>query len=371
MNDAKTDEKFMNTALLLAAKGLAHTSPNPVVGAVIVKGKKIISKGYHSYFGGPHAEVDAIKNAKGHKLAGTTMYVTLEPCCTQGKTPPCTQAILDSGITRVVVAVKDPNPAHAGRGIEILRQNGIEVTCGVLEPKAAELNAPFFKFITTGLPFITVKMAATADGKTATTTGLSKWISCPQSRKKVHRMRKNADAVMVGINTVKSDNPELLPYMLKTNTQPWRIVVDPQLGTPPDAKILHTGTPGKVILMTTHNAPPKKKAQLEQSGAKVLECIDQDGLLSEGLTTLAQTFGITNILCEGGSRLAGCMVEQKLADRVVFFIAPKLFGGKNAPGILGAGGFENPEQVPELENVKMSRSGTDFELAGTVVYPQA
>lgn len=298
------DEKYMRRALELAQKGLSSTSPNPMVGAVIVKNSRIVGEGYHKKAGQPHAEIHAIRQA-GKKAVGSTMYVTLEPCCTFGKTPPCTSSIIKSGIKKVVIAATDPNPLHGCKGIKILRNNNIIVRIGVLEKKAKQLNEIFEKYITTGMPFVILKMAQSLDGKIATKTGESKWISSEKSRKIVHKLRRQVDAVMVGANTARLDKPRLKQARVK--------VVVP---------------PGEVNLRNF----------LKDLGKKY----------------------ITSILCEGGGELAASLLKEGLVDKVMFFIAPKIIGGRTAKSPVEGDGISNMADAIKLNNIIIKRIGDDI-----------
>lgn len=294
----------MRLAIELAKKAQGKTSPNPAVGAVIVKNNKVIGKGYHKKAGLPHAEINALREA-GQKAKGATLYVTLEPCGHYGRTPPCADAIIKSGIKKVIIAMKDPNPVNNGNGIKRLRGNGIKVGTGVLVKEAEAINKPYIKFITKGLPYITVKVAQSLDGKIATKTGDSKWISSEDSRRYVHELRGKVDAVMVGANTVLRDDPLLLSRV--SRKQPVRIIVGGKSRMPRDAKIFSSLDRSPVIVVKS---------------------------LSEALALA----NITHILVEGGGELIASLVEKDLVDRFLIFIAPKIIGGRAAKtSVEGAG----------------------------------
>lgn len=343
------DQKWMRLALRLARKGLGRTSPNPNVGAVIVKNGRLIGKGYHRQFGGPHAEVFALQEA-GQAARGATMYVTLEPCSHQGKTPPCADRIIAEGIARVVVATEDPNPLVNGRGIRKLRQAGIEVTIGVEAPKAAALNEPFFKFMRTGLPFITLKIAQTIDGKIAVPRGDSRWISGELSRKLVHRWRSHTDAVLIGIGTVLKDDPELTVRLVR-GRNPWRIILDPDLRIPLTAKVVSDAEVSRTILVTASRNQEKLET-LRQRGISIFfEPRQNSGDFD--LHTVARKLaerGLISLLVEGGSRVFSTFLRQNLVDRLAIFQAPKIAGA-------GLGPFDHFElaQMKKAVPLKLQR----------------
>lgn len=367
----------MSEALALARRAkIASVSPNPRVGAIIVKAGKVIAKGYHKSFGCEHAEINAINSVKDKKqLQCATIYVTLEPCSTQGKTPACTDAIIQHKIKRVVAATADPNPAHAGNGFKILERAGIKTECGLLEKEAREINQSFFKLHTTGLPFITLKMAVSLDGKIATHTGDSKWISAPESRKVVAQLRTEADAVMVGAQTVRKDDPVLLPETWEDSRQIYRVAIDPRLSIPAQAKIFKNGHGAKTILITnkTLRASAAKIKTLENKGVTILPALEKtksgkSAKLTDAMRALGQK-GISHILCEGGGTLAAALFEEKLIDHVVFFIAPKIIGGSAAPSAVGGSGAKLLYDCLNLKDTKTIKCGPDVMVQGRVVYP--
>ncbi len=362
------DAIWMRHALRLAKKALGWTSPNPPVGAVIVKGNKAVAEGFHEGAGKPHAEAVALAKA-GRKAQGATLYVTLEPCDHYGRTPPCTQAIIAAGIRRVVVGTVDPNPIVNGRGIERLRAAGIEVSVGVLEREAKELIAPFAKFITQRVPFVTLKLAMSADGKIATRTRQSQWLTGELARRYAHRLRHEHDAVMVGVGTVLSDDPQLTVRLVRRRgKQPVRVVVDSHARTPPTAKVLKSA-PTPCIIAVTEQAPEEKVRQLVAAGAQVWRLpADASGRvdLPSLLRRLAEQ-DIVSILVEGGSELAGSLVSQRLVDRVVLFVAPVLLGGKDAVPAVGGEGFASLQEALRLGNVRWRRLGSDWVLTAQVV----
>ncbi len=333
-----SDNRYMQTALALAAKALGRTSPNPMVGAVIVKDGGIIGQGYHRQAGTPHAEIHALREA-GSAAEGATLYVTLEPCVHYGRTPPCTMAIINAGISQVVVATKDPNPLVAGRGIGMLEKAGVTTTVGVLEQEARRLNEVFNKFITTGNPFVVLKSAMSLDGKIATRTGHSQWITGAAARQCGHSLRDRYDAIMVGVGTVLADDPLLTTRLPQGGGKnPLRIVVDSQARTPMTSKVV-TDKAAPTLIAVTEQAPAEKIAALQAAGAAVLVTKAKNGRVD--LTALMRELGnrqVTSVLLEGGAAVAAAAVAEKLVDKVHFFIAPLIIGGHGAPGPVGGQG---------------------------------
>lgn len=353
------DERYMRIAINLAKKAQGLTHPNPIVGAVVVKNNRIVAKGYHKACGLPHAEVNALK-AAGREAKGAALYVTLEPCDHFGRTPPCTNAIIRSGIKEVVMAMKDPNPINNGRGVLKLKRHGLNVACGMLEGEAMAMNKPYIKFITKRLPYITIKVAQSIDGKIATSTGDSRWISSEESRRYVHMLRGKADAVMVGVNTVIKDDPLLLSKTSK-GKQPVRVVVDSRLRTPIDAKIFSNLNRSQVIIATTKFASVIKARQYEARGAKVLRLASEEKRV--GLKNLFKTLGkmgMIDVLVEGGGELAASLVESGLVDRFLFFIAPRIIGGRNAVTSVEGRGVKNISNSVVLKNIKIKRFADDI-----------
>jgi len=329
-----TDEKFMRRALALARKGEGSVSPNPLVGAVIVREGRIIGEGWHRCCGENHAEINAIRNAT-ETVAGATFYITLEPCSHHGRTPPCAEALIACRPGRVVVGAVDPNPLVSGRGIEALRQSGIETEVGLLEEACRESNRIFFKYIRTGLPYVTLKFAQTLDGRIATASGHSRWISSPPSLRFAHRLRAVHDAILVGADTVRMDNPELTCRLVR-GRNPLRIVVDSGLRLPPDANIFSDGK--QTVAVTTRRAPAESRRLLEKKGIEVLE-IGEDPAGRVDLTQLLTVLGkrkISSVLVEGGAAVATAFLKENLVDRLLIVLAPKIVGGGvNAVGDLG------------------------------------
>lgn len=359
------DNKYMAKALELARKGIGNTSPNPLVGAVIVKDHRIIGEGYHQVYGGPHAEVNAFRNAK-EDVEGATMYVTLEPCSHYGKTPPCANAIVEKKIAKVVIGMKDPNPLVAGNGIRILEENGIEVVCGVLEEECKKINEIFIKYITTKAPFVIMKTAMTLDGKIAAYTGDSKWITGEDSRKYVHEIRNNLAGIMVGVGTVLKDNP-MLTTRIDGGKNPIRIIVDSKCRTPLDAKVLDIDDNSRCIIATTENADSEKIEQLKDKGAIVIAIPAKNGRVD--LSYLMRQLGemkIDSILLEGGSELNYSALEEGIVDKVLCFIAPKIIGGNNAKTPVGGQGKALVRDAVKLSNININSFKDDVLIEGYI-----
>ena len=328
----------MAMALALARRGEGLTRPNPPVGAVLVRGGRPVGQGWHHRAGGPHAEVLALRQA-GARARGATLYVTLEPCCTQGRTPPCTAALLEAGIRRAVVAVRDPNPQHAGRGLAILRRAGIEVSEGTCAPDARRLIAPFAKWIRTGRPFLVLKMAASLDGKIADGRGRSRWITGPAARRCVHAWRRQADAVLVGAGTVVADNPSLLPRPAR-GRRPWRVALDSRGRIRPDARLLTDGQADRTILATTRQCPVRRLAAWRAAGASAWVLPNtRAGVSLPALLKRLGRLGCLQVLCEGGGTLAASLVRARGVDEIRWFLAPRLLGGDRAAGAMGKPGW--------------------------------
>jgi diaminohydroxyphosphoribosylaminopyrimidine deaminase/5-amino-6-(5-phosphoribosylamino)uracil reductase len=361
------DMFYMKKALDLSLKGIGKTNPNPLVGAVIVKNGKIIGEGYHEYFGGPHAEVNAINNAF-EDVEGSTIYVTLEPCSHYGKTPPCANLLVEKKIARAVVAMIDPNPKVAGKGISILMQNGIEVVTGVLEAESKKINEIFLKFIQEKKPFCIIKTAMTLDGKIATSTGESMWITNEKSRNYVHELRNRVSGIMVGVNTIIKDNPSLTTRLKNGGTDATRIIVDSCLRMPLDSKILNIDSQKKTIIATTERAD-KQKIEMLKSFNNVQVVVTPEFEQRVDLSFLFEWLGsegIDSILVEGGSTLNFSIIERKLADKVVAFIAPKIIGGEQAKTPVGGKGFEHLSDAVRLKNIKISHFDDDIMIEAYV-----
>lgn len=362
------DEKhFMRRALALAADGQGFVEPNPMVGCVIVRGDEIVGEGYHESFGGPHAEVHALDDARG-KTAGSTLYVTLEPCCHHGKTPPCTKTVIAAGIKRVVAAMRDPFPKVAGGGFAELEAAGIEVTHGVLQAEAEELNAPYLKLIREGRPWVVAKWAMTLDGKIATSSGQSKWISGPESREIVQQLRARMDAIVVGRRTAELDDP-LLTARLAGEAKPpriaTRIVVDSSAGLALGSQLVRTARDYPLLVAASTAADANRVAALTAAGAEVIQLPGDTP--SDRLPQLLDELGrrrMTNILVEGGGQLLGSLFDAGLVDEAHCFIAPKFFGGCGAPAPLGGKGVSAPDQAWQFEHVTRRSVGEDLYVHG-------
>lgn len=359
-------EQHMRIALELARRAEGRTRPNPAVGAVIVRDGCVVGEGCHPEAGQPHAEIFALRQA-GERARGADLYVTLEPCSHQGKTGPCADAVVAAGIGRVFVGTRDPNPQVAGRGIECLRQAGIEVRVGILEPDCRRLIAPFAKHVTTGRPYVILKSAITLDGKIATSTGDSQWISNAASREHVHRLRDRVDAVMVGIGTVLGDDPRLTTRLPEGGRDACRVVVDSRLRIPEDAALLAPDSAAATIVATTEAAPAAKVARLRSRGVQVLQVAEKGGHLDLAeLMRLLGGSGIQSVLLEGGSGLNAAVLEAALVDRVMVFVAPMLIGGEGGKGIFAGHGVERLADAVCLTDIRVSRFGDDTLIEGEV-----
>jgi diaminohydroxyphosphoribosylaminopyrimidine deaminase/5-amino-6-(5-phosphoribosylamino)uracil reductase len=360
-----SDELYMKQALRLARRGLGQTSPNPMVGVVIVKNGKVIGQGYHERFGGLHAEINAISDAKG-SLNGATLYVTLEPCCHKGKkTPPCLDTLLKYKWKRVVVGTIDPNPKVNGRSIETLRQKGIETKLGVLREECQGLNEVYFKYIQNGVPFVTLKFAQTLDGRIATAIGDSKWISSEPSLKWAHRLRSLHDAVLVGVGTVLEDDPQLTVRLVK-GRNPLRVVVDSRLKIPLNSRILKELESAPTIIAATSQADIEKTLALNVMGVEVVTVgEDSEGMVD--LKDLLQKLGkknISSVLVEGGAMTITSFIRQGIADKLIVIIAPKLMGeGVEAVGDLG---ILKVSRALKLSFDKVYRKGEDVVIEARV-----
>lgn len=364
--DIVNDEFYMTLALDLAARAQGQTGTNPVVGCVIVKDGALVGVGTHLERGTPHAEVHAL-NMAGPKAAGSTVYVTLEPCSHYGATPPCSERLVAERVKRVVVACEDPNPLVAGTGIQMLRAAGIQVETGVLRDRALRLNEAFIKYITTGQPFVTLKTASTLDGKIASKTGDSKWISNEKSRELVHTLRHRHQGIMVGVSTVMADNPSLTTRLGVDGLHPVRIIVDSSLRIPPDSRVVTDGVAPTWIL-TTEQADGKKRSRLEEQGVQVIPCGPGPRVdLKAAMMKLGQ-MGLSSILLEGGGTLNGSMLENKLVDRVIQFIAPKIIGGFDAPGNYMFSGYEFMNQAIQLTGLETERLDDNIYVTGIPVW---
>jgi len=361
-----TDSTFMRRAIRLAERGRGLASPNPPVGAVVVREGKVVSQGFHRGPGSAHAEIEAIE-AAGEGTKGATLYVTLEPCAHQGRTPPCAPQVIAAGFSRVVVGTTDPNPLVDGRGIEILRQAGIEVETGVLHADAERLVQSFSKYIRTKRPFVTVKIAVSLDGKVAAADGSSQWITGPTARRDSHRMRAGADAVLVGIGTVLRDDPQLTVRLRGyRGRQPLRVVLDSSCRTPIGAHVL--GDEAPTLIVTTDKATQEAEDALRSAGAEVLRLPARDGRVD--LTGVLETLGhreVTDLLIEGGPTVIGDVVERSFADRYLFYVAPKLLGS-GGPGAVAALVAPTISDARELRVESVRHIGADLRIEA---YPRS
>jgi len=362
-----SEQRYMQLALDLAAKAVGRTSPNPPVGAVVVRDDEIVGRGFHPAAGEPHAEVFALADA-GVKAAGASLYVTLEPCNHQGRTGPCTEAIIAAGVSQVIVGIPDPNPHVAGTGIERLRQARIDVSIGVLADECQRLIAPFAKHITTGLPLVTLKMAMTLDGQTATASGDSQWISSEESRLHVHRMRDQSDAIMVGIGTVLTDNPRLTTRLPEGGKDPVRIVVDSNLRISNSAHVLPGESSTSVIIVTTDRADEARIAEFTSAGVEIIVVPENNKLVD--LNAMMAELGrrqIQSILLEGGATLAAEALRRKVIDRAAVFIAPKFLGGADGAGLFSGPGCSQISDAVQLQNIRLQKFADDVLIEGEII----
>lgn len=359
--NALKDERYIAEAIGLAARARGRTSPNPLVGALIVRNGKIVSSGYHRKAGTPHAEAIAIEKA-GTRARGATLYVSLEPCCHRDKrTPPCTEKIISSGIRRVVIAMKDPNPKVSGMGIAALRKAGVAIDAGILEDKARLLNETYIKYITTGMPFVTLKVAMTLDGKIATPEGESQWITGDKARRLVHGYRGRVDAILSAIGTVQADDP-LLTCRLSKGKSPSRIIIDPQLAISPDARLLSM-PPDTLLVVERRTHYQKKRKILSDRGIRFIDYPGERLDLVWLMTELGKR-EITSLLIEGGSSLNASCLESGIVDKVLFFIAPKIIGGRDSFPAVGGTSFRRLAEAIRIQRLSIKRVGTDILVEG-------
>lgn len=351
----------MRLALRLAARGAGQTSPNPMVGAVLVRDGQLVGKGFHGQAGGPHAEVCAIRDAGGQAL-GATLYVTLEPCNHQGRTPPCTEAILTEGIGRVVVGCADPNPGVTGGGVDLLRSRGIRVEVGVLEQQCRRLNEAFIKHVTTGLPLVIAKVAASLDGKIACHTGDSRWISNERSRRFVHRLRHSVDAILVGVGTVIADDPSLTVRLpRRSGNNPLRIILDTHLRTPLQSQVARLTAEAPTLIATGPSPDNRKRLSLERQGVEVLSLRLEEGRVC--LPALLRDLGnreVTSLMVEGGAEVHGAFFHNNLVDKLYVFFAPKIIGGSGAIPMVGGIGASSVSEASNVKHVRLRRFEDDI-----------
>lgn len=364
-----TKYDYMHLALEIAKKGLGHTSPNPMVGCVVVKDGKIMTDGFHEKFGGYHAERNALINCD-EDLTGADLYVTLEPCCHHGKTPPCTDIIIERGIGRVFIGAMDPNPKVAGNGVRILKEHGIEVETGILEKECMELNEVFMHYIEEKKPYIAMKYAMTMDGKIATFTGDSKWVTGEKAREHVHQLRKRYSAIMVGIGTVLVDNP-MLNCRIEEGVDPVRVVCDSHLRIPIESRLVQTAKEIRTIAAYAVGEEEKQK-ELESAGVELLRCEqNENGTIDfRSLVRELGEMGIDSILIEGGGTFHGTVLKSGLVDRIYCYIAPKLIGGKEAKSPVEGSGFSLMKEALEVYDTEIIKLGTDICITGRVTKEQ-
>ena len=345
--EAQRDAQWMERACRIALQGQGRVEPNPMVGCVIVRGGQAIAEGFHAQFGGPHAERAALANLRGASARGATVYVTLEPCCHHGKTPPCTDALIEAGVARVCCAVLDPFPQVSGRGVEQLRSAGIHVDVGCAESTARSVLAPYLKRVTQQRPFVIAKWAMSLDGKIATHTGDSRWISSAASRAHAHQIRGTVDAIIVGSRTAQIDDPLLTARPAGPRT-PLRVVIDSRAGLSPESQLARTARESPVLVWAGPAAPAANIERLRQLGCQVHICSEESHRIDALLDMLAQQTNATNVLCEGGGELLGHLFDLQVIDEVQVYIAPKLIGGRSAPAPLSAQGVELVSSGPTL-----------------------
>ncbi len=359
------DERFMKMAIGLARRGLGATSPNPVVGAVVVRGDEVIGRGWHARAGEPHAEAIALHRA-GDRARGAELFVTLEPCCHHGRTPPCTDAILASGVRRVVAAMRDPFDAVGGKGIALLKRRGVRVDVGCLAAECGEVNAAYLKRVTTKYPLVTLKAALSLDGRIAAPSGESQWLTGAAARAIVQELRAQVDAIAVGVGTILADDPRLTVRVTRRRRRPVRVVFDAKLRTPPDAR-LFKDSGGPVVIVARGDAPAARSARLRDAGAGILRvpgARDGEGIsLRPALRALAHE-GVNHLLVEGGGRVATSLLAARLVDRLVLFYAPILLGGERL--LVGNLGIPRLEQAPRLTSSSWRRIGTDVCFTGNL-----
>jgi diaminohydroxyphosphoribosylaminopyrimidine deaminase/5-amino-6-(5-phosphoribosylamino)uracil reductase len=363
MNDI--DVTHMKLALRLAARGAGWVSPNPMVGAVVVKDGRVVGRGWHRRAGAPHAEVEALA-AAGEAARGADLYVTLEPCNHQGRTPPCTQAILAAGVRRVIIAARDPNPQVTGGGAEFLAARGVEVQEGLLAAEARRLNEAWMHWLNTGRPWVVAKAACSLDGKIATVGGESQWLTGEAARALGHRLRHRVDAITVGIGTVLADNPQLTTRRPRGRAKdPIRVILDSRLRLPLTSRLLHLNSPAPTWVATTSQAPPDTIRALEARGAQVLVLPADAGRVA--LPALLEELGarqVQSLLLEGGAETLGTFFDHRLVNQFYFFYAPKILGGQQAPGMVGGQGIIHLGQAHIARDLRIRRIGGDLLVSG-------
>jgi diaminohydroxyphosphoribosylaminopyrimidine deaminase/5-amino-6-(5-phosphoribosylamino)uracil reductase len=361
------DEHYMRVAIAQARKALGRVSPNPMVGAVVVKRRAIVGMGYHHQAGGPHAEINALARA-GKKSHGADLYVNLEPCGHYGRTPPCVDAVIKSGVTRVVIGMLDPNPLVSGKGIKKLKEAGVATTVGILKEECRKLNEVYLKYITRKVPFVMLKVGASLDGKIATRSGDSRGITGEKSLRLVHQLRNQVDAIMVGIGTVKADDPLLTTRLPgKAGRDPIRVIVDSTLRISPEARVFNRHSETGVIIATTRRASQGKKKLLEEKGARVITVDAINGRVN--LKKLMRALGereISSLLIEGGTEVITSALRDNIVDKIFFLFAPKLLGGRTAWGITAGEGVYYVRHALRVHDLKVKRSGEDILVEGYI-----
>jgi diaminohydroxyphosphoribosylaminopyrimidine deaminase / 5-amino-6-(5-phosphoribosylamino)uracil reductase len=369
------DAQFMRLALRLARRGYGATSPNPMVGAVLVKGGKIIGRGWHRRAGLPHAEIEALRDAqkRGHHPRGATLYVTLEPCCTHGRTPPCTDAIIAAGIKRVVIGATDPNPKHSGKAFKILRRAGIEVVHGVLNDECAKLNEAFNHWIVHRTPFVTVKAAMTLDGKIATASGESQWITGEKARAHGMKLRQGADAILAGINTILADDPSLTVRLVQSPKskaqspkQIRRIILDSQARTPLHAKVVGDKFSKWTTIVVSKKTPKNRVAKLIKRVNVIVAPSANSKLDLKWLLKKLGAENVTNLLLEGGGEVNASFLLGGFAQRVAFFYAPKILGGRDSRKAVAGDGVKSLSEVVRLQEIEWKKIGWDLLMTALV-----
>ena len=364
------DTRFMQMALDLAENGRGYTSPNPMVGAVVVKGGRVVGKGYHQAAGTPHAEAHALADA-GDAAQGATLYVTLEPCNHTGRTPPCTEKILSSGITRVVAAMQDPNPDVAGGGIDYLRSRGVDVAVGLCADQARRQNEVFVRYIQTKRPFVVLKCAATLDGRIATRTGDARWVTGAAARQYVHTLRHALDAIMVGVDTVIQDDPSLTTRLedqpAVQGKDPMRLILDTRLRIPETSKVLRLDSDSDTVIISGPSASESKKARLTGPGVRVVEApLKDDRIDLDQLMGQLGAWGLTSLLIEGGSRVIASALAAGIVQKVVFFYAPKILGGDDGVPICRGPGPASMDGCIPVKDIQVRRFGDDIMVEGYI-----
>jgi diaminohydroxyphosphoribosylaminopyrimidine deaminase/5-amino-6-(5-phosphoribosylamino)uracil reductase len=357
-------EKYMRKAIRLAEKGAGFVNPNPMVGAVLVSGGRVIAEGYHHRFGSPHAEAELLSSLE-RVPEDSVLYINLEPCNHQGKTPPCAPLIVARGIRRIVVGMQDPDPLVNGQGIAFLREHGVAVETGVLEAQCRELNESFIRFHTRGMPFVVLKWAMTLDGKIATVENASRWITGEAARKEVHRMRQQYSAILVGVNTVIADDPLLNTRLRRKELHhPLKIIADSRCRIPLESKVL-SQDPQRTILAVTSRADREKTRAVERLGVQVVVCPAKEGRVDlDFLMQSVAAMGIDSVMVEGGSTLAFSMLRDRLVDKIVGFVAPKILGGTSAPTPVGGEGIPVMDQAISVREWKCRKIGDDLMITG-------